>query len=120
MIKKTLHLEALLFFLIVVWIYFYHFHFSLLWFLVLLLSPDLAAFGYLINKNVGSITYNLFHTYLFSVLCIILGNWIDNKLITMLGLIWTSHIAMDRVVGYGLKKKNSTKETHLQMPEQRT
>ncbi|WP_419146699.1 DUF4260 family protein [Priestia endophytica] len=22
---------------------------------------------------------------------------------------------MDRVVGYGLKKKNSTKETHLQM-----
>ncbi|MBT2259209.1 DUF4260 family protein [Priestia megaterium] len=115
MIKKILHLEALLVLSIAVWMYFYDYHFSLLWFLILLLSPDFAALGSPINKHVGAITYNFFHTYLFSVLFVILGNWIDNELLTMLGLIWTSHIAIDRVLGYGLKKKNSTKETHLQM-----
>lgn len=117
MIKKILRLEALLVFLIAVWIYFFYFHFSLLWFLILLLTPDLAAFGFLVGNRIGSITYNLFHTYLFSVLCIILGSWAENQLIIMLGLIWTSHIALDRGVGYGLKRKGSMKETHLQILE---
>ncbi|MBE5102241.1 DUF4260 domain-containing protein [Priestia aryabhattai] len=115
MIKKLLQLEALLVLSISIWIYFYHFHFSLFWFLVLLLSPDISTLGYIINSKVGTIIYNLFHTYFSSITCTLLGILVDTKLPIAIGLIWIIHIGMDRVIGYGLKHKDSMKETHLQM-----
>ncbi|PHB05583.1 DUF4260 family protein, partial [Bacillus pseudomycoides] len=30
------------------------------------------------------------------------------------GLIWTAHIGMDRMLGYGLKYETDFKDTHIQ------
>ncbi|AIM07305.1 hypothetical protein BAHan_3779 [Bacillus anthracis] len=32
----------------------------------------------------------------------------------MIGLIWTAHIGMDRMFGYGLKYETEFKGTHIQ------
>src|SRR5688572_25058568 len=72
-------------------------------FVLLLLVPDVAMVGYMVNTRVGAVSYNLIHT---SSLPLILGiaslvfNW---SLGLHLALIWLAHIGMDRTVGYGLK-----------------
>ena len=82
-------------------------------FVLLLLVPDAAMLGYLVNTRVGAISYNLIHT---SSLPMILG--ISSLLLGWtlglhLALIWLAHIGMDRTVGYGLKYSSEFKATHL-------
>jgi hypothetical protein len=82
-------------------------------FVVLLLAPDLAALGYLVNVRVGSVTYNIAHYFglpLALGLVSLLGGW---ALGLSLALIWAAHIGMDRVFGYGFKYATSFKDTHL-------
>jgi len=43
----------------------------------------------------------------------ILGWFIDSVLIMQLGIILAAHIAADRTLGYGLKRKSGFKDTHL-------
>lgn len=88
-------------------------HFSWWTFALLLLAPDLAAIGYLVNKKVGSILYNIVHTYLLPAMLILLSFWLNSPLALQLGLIWLTHIGMDRIVGYGLKYSTDFKDTHL-------
>ncbi len=80
---------------------------------VLFLVPDLAAFGYLAGPKVGAAVYNAVHTHtapvLFGTLALLLG-W---QLGLQLALIWVVHIAVDRLVGYGLKYSTGFKNTHL-------
>ena len=82
-------------------------------FVVLILAPDLSALGYLRGVGLGSVTYNMVHTYLapalFALVSVLLG-WpvgID------VALIWCIHIAGDRAIGYGLKYPTVFKDTHL-------
>jgi len=110
--KILLHIEGLA--VLVLSIYFYfHLQFSWLVFIILLLAPDLAALGYLKNNRVGSILYNLFHTYSVPAGIIIAGLLIGNQLPLMIGLIWTAHIGMDRMFGFGLKYPTRFQDTHL-------
>ena len=83
------------------------------WFAGLLLAPDLAMIGYLINPRVGSYTYNLAHTYALPLALGLLSGLADWRAGGMLALIWLAHIGMDRAVGYGLKYASGFKDTHL-------
>ena len=110
--KLLLHVEG--FAVLALSIYFYfHLQFSWIVFLVLLLAPDLAALGYLKNVKIGSILYNLFHTYTIPAALLIFGLTTHNNISLMISLIWIAHIGMDRMFGYGLKYPTKFQETHL-------
>ncbi len=83
-------------------------------FILLLLVPDVSMVGYTINIRVGSIVYNLVHTYALPALLAGLGLLLNAPLVLQIALIWFAHIGMDRTVGYGLKYATNFKDTHLQ------
>jgi hypothetical protein len=91
-----------------------HLHASWLLFAILFLTPDLFMFGYLINPRIGAATYNLAHT-LTLPFALLLTSYIEHwPLISAIALIWAAHIALDRLLGYGLKYPTYFKDTHLQ------
>jgi hypothetical protein len=79
-----------------------------------LLTPDLTFVVYALNKNVGSVAYNLAHFYGFPVLLAVANVLAGSTLGLQVALIWFAHISMDRTVGYGFKYLGVFKETHLQ------
>ena len=83
------------------------------WFLVLLLLPDIGMLGYLINTRVGAFTYNLFHYRAIAVGLLIFGYIYGYELLLLIGVMLFSHIAFDRMLGYGLKYPDNFKNTHL-------
>ena len=87
---------------------------SWLLFGLLLLAPDLAMLPYLINPHLGSLGYNLVHTYALPLILAIAAYYWQWSLPLALALIWLTHIGMDRVAGYGLKYPDNFKHTHLQ------
>jgi hypothetical protein len=104
--------EAVLLFLIL--FAYQHLHASWLLFAILFLTPDLFMLGYLLNPRIGATTYNLAHT-LTLPLALLLAGYLEHwPLTTALALIWTAHIAFDRLLGYGLKYPTYFKDTHLQ------
>jgi len=85
-----------------------------IWLLVVLaLAPDLAMIGYLAGPRVGSLCYNVVHTYTFPLVLGALGLWADVRIASLVALIWAAHIGADRLVGYGLKFNSGFKDTHL-------
>ena len=80
---------------------------------LLLLLPDLFMVGYLKDKRIGALIYNLGHTYTVPLVMLIAGYARDHRACLLVGTIWAAHIAMDRALGYGLKKKAGFKHTHL-------
>jgi len=91
-----------------------HLHASWLLFGILFLTPDLSMLGYLLNPRIGAAIYNLIHT-LTLPLALLLASYIQHwHLASELALIWTAHIAFDRLLGYGLKYPTAFKDTHLQ------
>lgn len=112
MIKPLLHLEGL--FVLIISVYFYaHNQYSWLLFMLLLFSPDIAMLGYLINNKIGSVCYNLVHTYILAVVLILAGFVSSIDFMLALGLILSSHIGMDRMFGFGLKYPGGFKDTHF-------
>ncbi|QIE59459.1 DUF4260 domain-containing protein [Rasiella rasia] len=83
------------------------------WFLLLLLVPDVGMLGYLVNPRVGAFTYNLFHFRALAIGLMIFGYFYGNEIISLSGIMLFSHIALDRMLGYGLKYPDSFKNTHL-------
>lgn len=112
MSKALLHLEGLMVFVASLYIY-YQLDFSWVMFIALLLAPDIGMLGYLVNQKIGSITYNLFHTYIAPTLLIVVALTFSSSVILALSIIWVAHIGMDRAVGYGLKYPNGFKDSHL-------
>jgi hypothetical protein len=91
-----------------------HLHYSWSLFAILFLTPDLFMLGYLLNARAGAAIYNLVHT-LTLPLTLLLASYIHHWRLTLeLALIWTAHIAFDRLLGYGLKYPTFFKDTHLQ------
>jgi hypothetical protein len=82
-------------------------------FFALLLTPDLAMLFYLINPKWGAAGYNIVHSYFLPMglagIAAVLGASGTLPYI----FIWTAHIGMDRVLGYGLKYPTSFGTTHL-------
>src|SRR5690625_892047 len=113
MVKKLIHLEGFVTFISTIILY-AHFGGSWWIFILFLLAPDISVLAYLVNEKFGSIIYNLFHTYAISVPILLGGFFLEYNLLTIIGIIWTTHIGMDRMVGYGLKYPTAFKDTHLQ------
>jgi len=87
---------------------------SWIWFLVLILAPDLSAVGYLAGPRIGSYCYDAVHTYVAPGLLAagaLAAGWSPGVL---LACIWAAHIGADRLVGYGLKYPSAFRDTHLQ------
>ncbi len=82
-------------------------------FAILFFFPDLSIIFYLINNKVGAWCYNFAHHLLTVIGFLLLGQWTQQDIWTMLGLVQLTHIGFDRVLGYGLKYPSSFKDTHL-------
>jgi hypothetical protein len=112
MIEILLRLEGVVIFLICLWFYQRMgapwLQFGLLWFL-----PDISMVGYFWGKKVGAIVYNIVHTYSFTFMLMVWGWFLKSELILGIGVIFTSHIALDRFLGFGLKHFTGFKDTSL-------
>lgn len=86
---------------------------SWLLFIGLLLVPDLAMIGYAAGPRIGAMSYNLMHLYVWPALLLALWGVGIASWALAPGLIWATHIAMDRALGYGLKEPDAFKHTHL-------
>ncbi|HKN00221.1 MAG TPA: DUF4260 domain-containing protein [Candidatus Binataceae bacterium] len=84
-------------------------------FIGLLLTPDLAMLPYLLNPRVGSLSYNIVHSYLLPLSLATVAIAVYRVGILPFLCIWTAHIGMDRFLGYGLKYSTSFGRTHLGM-----
>ena len=82
-------------------------------FALFLLAPDLSALGYLVNRRVGSVTYNLVHTTVFPVALGLYSLAAGSDTGIQAALIWLAHIGMDRLFGYGFKYPGAFKDTHF-------
>lgn len=83
------------------------------WFLALFLAPDLSMLGYLWGPRAGAFCYNFAHHRAPAVVLLLLGLYLQWDLGVAAGSILFSHIALDRMLGYGLKYPDSFKNTHL-------
>ena len=112
MVKATLRLEGLFFFLSA--IYFYQLlHGGWMLFIILFFTPDVSMVGYIKDKKLGAILYNLMHNYILALLIIAIGFLIlKNNTLILVGLILFAHISIDRFFGYGLKYSTNFKDTH--------
>jgi len=83
-------------------------------FALLFMAPDVFMLGYLGSPRWGAAVYNLGHTLLTPLLLaggLLLsgqGEWLPYA------LIWTAHIGMDRMLGFGLKYPTRFQDTHMQ------
>jgi hypothetical protein len=82
-------------------------------FAALWLAPDLSMLGYLISPCRGARIYNAFHTYTLPITLGLAAWFLHAKGLAPLALIWVNHIAVDRLLGYGLKFSNGFGWTHL-------
>jgi hypothetical protein len=95
-------------------IFFYHqSHASWILFAALFLSPDLFMLGYLVNARVGAAVYNFVHTLLAPGVLIVIAILASKWQLFPGAFIWTAHIGLDRMLGYGLKYPTRFKDTHL-------
>jgi hypothetical protein len=94
-------------------IFFETIHGNWLLFILLLLVPDLAILGYLRGARLGTVCYNLLHT-LVGPFAIIAYAYLTRSLwLLPYALIWTAHIGLDRMLGFGLKYPTRFRDTHL-------
>lgn len=110
--KTTLKIEELAQFLLGIYM------FSILpyawwWFLVFLLAPDIGMVGYLIGNKSGAFFYNLFHHKGMAIALYLVGIYLDQPIMQLVGVILFAHSAFDRWLGYGLKYEKGFKYTHL-------
>ncbi|HFJ9426826.1 DUF4260 domain-containing protein [Bacillus cereus] len=111
--KRIVHFEGMVVFLATIYMYSIY-EFNWIIFFVFLLAPDLSMLAYGINNHVGAKIYNVCHTYIISILIVLIGVYFKIDTVIMIGLIWTAHIGMDRMFGYGWKYETDFKDTHIQ------
>lgn len=111
--KTMLHIESLAL-LIATLVAYQQLGYSGWLLLALLFVPDASMVGYLANERIGSITYNVVHTFLGPLTLLGVGFVGEWELGVSIALIWVAHIALDRTLGYGLKYPTAFKDTHLQ------
>ena len=72
--------------------------------------------GYLANARLGSVGYNVGHSYLLPAALFASGWFMGWPIVSAVALIWIAHIGFDRAVGYGLKYAAGFKINHLSAP----
>lgn len=88
--------------------------YSWLFLVVLILAPDLSMLGYLGGSRLGTLSYDVVHTYAGPVVLGVAGVLGGYETALQIALIWLAHIGVDRMLGYGLKYPTGFKDTHLQ------
>lgn len=81
---------------------------------LLFFAPDLSMLGYAAGPRIGSLTYDVVHTYALPVALGVVGVLGVTDWAIQVSLIWGAHIGMDRLIGYGLKYPTCFQDTHLQ------
>ena len=87
--------------------------YSVLALVLLFLAPDVSFLGYLGGTRVGAVVYNAVHTYVAPLSLGIVGVLANTDVAVQVALIWSAHIGMDRLLGYGLKYPTAFEDTHL-------
>ncbi|HEY1986180.1 MAG TPA: DUF4260 domain-containing protein [Terracidiphilus sp.] len=82
-------------------------------FAALWLTPDLSMLGYLAGLCRGARIYNAAHTYTLPVTLAVSALALHADALLPFALIWINHIAIDRLMGYGLKFSDGFSSTHL-------
>ena len=72
-------------------------------FALFFLAPDISFAGYFAGPKFGAISYNLAHSYVGGLCCLVVGFLLSAPVVLCAGLIWCGHIGFDRALGYGLK-----------------
>jgi hypothetical protein len=111
--RRLLRLEGLAVAAAALTLYF-HLDFGWLLLVVLALAPDLSMLGYAAGARAGTAAYDLAHTEIWPLALVVAGVLGDVDPLIQAGLIWLTHIGVDRLVGYGLKYPTDLKRTHLQ------
>jgi hypothetical protein len=84
-----------------------------LWYILLILAPDLFMLGYVGGPRLGAAVYNLGHTWLLPGILAAVGIIGGTSFAVDVALIWFGHIGVDRMLGYGLKLPTSFQDAHL-------
>jgi len=85
-----------------------------LWmFAVLFFAPDLSLVGYAVNKKTGAVLYNAVHSYVLHAALAVAGVLAGLPILWQVALVFASHAAFDRSLGYGLKYAAGFHHTHL-------
>jgi hypothetical protein len=83
-------------------------------FAALWLLPDLSMLGYLRSPCIGARVYNAFHSYVPPATLALFAFLAHTSALQLpISLIWANHIAVDRMLGYGLKYAEGFGWTHL-------
>jgi len=82
-------------------------------FLLLILTPDISMFAYMINPKIGAVIYNIFHHKGIAVILYLIGTFTFNYTLILAGIIIFGHSSIDRFLGFGLKYTDGFKHTHL-------
>lgn len=109
-VRTILRVEAALVLLALLFVYWLQ-HASWLLFVIFLLAPDLAMVGYVRGSRVGAWSYNASHSYVGPLITVAFA--LQYHSLIVVAVIWASHIAFDRALGYGLKYPDSFGHTHL-------
>jgi hypothetical protein len=88
-------------------------------FAALWLAPDLSILGYFAGPCRGSRVYNAAHTYTLPITLAVCALLLNANVLLPFALIWVNHIAVDRMMGYGLKYSTGFGWTHLGMRKRR-
>ena len=110
--NRQLQLEAAVLFFACLWIYLWQGHdWSI--FVYCFFVPDLAVILYLKNSQLGGLAYNTTHFLGFPIILAVIAFGIGFRPLEMISLIWISHLAFDRMLGWGLKFEDSFFNTHM-------
>jgi len=82
--------------------------FALLW-----LAPDLSMLGYLAGRFWGARVYNSVHAYATPIALAVSAFAVGAHALLPIAIIWANHIAVDRLLGFGLKYPAGFGWTHL-------
>jgi hypothetical protein len=113
MVKILVRIENFLIFLAGLAL-FHNFSDNWILFILVFFVPDVSMAGYLVNKRVGSVTYNLIHNYALCLLLILFGLVFQELSLMIAASILMSHVGIDRLFGFGLKYSEGFKKTHIQ------
>ena len=82
-------------------------------FLLCFFLPDAGAIGYLKSPRLGGIMYNIAHWYVWPILLGMAAIHLGSVPMKMGALIWGSHLAFDRMLGWGFKTPESFYHTGM-------
>ena len=83
------------------------------WLLALFLLFDLSMVGYAVDPRLGAWTYNTVHSYIGPSVLGVVSLAAEARWAVFVAVLWAFHIAVDRLLGYGLKFQDRFTHTHL-------